>query len=258
MNESISLVGFHFIIDVDKFTANFTPGYQDLTEAADGVVQVGLFWLRNISYGILIFFPLLYVYWKDRKTNPFNSSNALILLIATLSTAVINIFLIDLLPETVSSLISSVIFGAAFTILSIRTSEASSSEGRSYDFFQNIPMFNKLLLMVIGILLPSLIFLGFSIFSFLQNTLTESSSDYLENFASSEAAITANEIDNLLRDIRFSTDNDDIQNLISEANLAYNFMTPALIDNFLNSKMRISPLGIFQFLPTQITKHSRL
>ena len=61
---------------------------------------------------------------------------------------------------------------------------------------------------------PFINLLRFSIYSFLQNTLIESSSDYLENFASSEAAITANVIDDLFRDIRFATENDDIQNLI--------------------------------------------
>ena len=119
MNESIPLVGF-FIIDVDKFPANFTPGYQNLTELLTGLSRLDYFGFKIFPTGYNILPTSLCVLEKS-NVQSVHSSNAFMFLLATLSTAVIIIFLIDLLPETVSSLLSFFIFGASFTFL-FRTS----------------------------------------------------------------------------------------------------------------------------------------
>jgi GAF domain-containing protein/HAMP domain-containing protein len=233
MDLSIPLVGQHFIVDVNKFSAEYSSGYAEIQHYADGPVQVGLFWLRNISYGIIIFYPLLYVIWRDRNTDRFNSSQALIMLSATLISAVINIAFIDLMPITVGPLISTLLFGVAFTIISVRTSETVSRQGRSLDFFQNINMFNKLLLIVMGIILPAMIFIGFSIYSFLSNTLVERSSRYVNDFAKSQAELISGQLDNYLREIEQASVSDELQDLYLTSNQEYADMSAEQIDEYL-------------------------
>ncbi|MEN8242127.1 MAG: HAMP domain-containing protein, partial [Chloroflexota bacterium] len=218
--ESVNLVGTHFIINLNDFYSNFTPGYSKIRVAADGVVHNGLFWLRNILYMVLIFYPLVFVIWRDRKANPFNRTNAIILLSGTLISAAVNTVFLDILPETVPALISALSYGVILTLISIRNSLAISSKWRTFDFFQNINMFNKFLLIMLGIILPSVIFLGFSIYSLLLKNMVNDSNAFLNDFAKSQAAITANELDDLLHNLEHAAEERSVQDLFSTTNVS--------------------------------------
>jgi GAF domain-containing protein/HAMP domain-containing protein len=233
IGESNRLFGFYFLMDVSAFFTKYTPGYIEIMEAADGPVHVAQFWTRNISYGVLMFYPLAFIVWRDRKSNPFNSSQALILLVATVVSAITNIFFLDLLPKTVPALISNIAFAAALALISVRNSELATSQSRTLDFFQNIKMFNKLLLVVMGIILPGIVLLSFTIYSFLIGNLLNSSSDYLFDFATSQAKLIADDLDHEVETLAEIADSYFVQDMLADNNSIYDAMTEAEIRNHL-------------------------
>lgn len=245
IGESTRLVGFHFLINVSDFYSSYTPGYARIMEAANGPVHVGLFWMRNIIYAIMIFYPLGVVVYRDRKENPFNSSQALILLVATVIATIINTVLLNLLPTTVPALLSNVVFAAALALISVRNSEVASSKVRAFDFFQNIKMFNKLLLIVMGIILPGIVLLSFTIYSFLIGNLLNNSSSYLNDFATTQAKLIADELDHQVENLEGFADSFLIQDMVTDDNLIYEQMTTSEITEYLaegeNSQAHLDP-----------------
>lgn len=163
------------LLSLEKMNQVYTGGYISIQEATTKTGIQYLLLELIFFYSAWIFYPNLYVYFKDRKTDRANSINAFVLFIASVLGAIFISAFVDTLPITVAPLITNGIISIGFFIIGLRSIRSESQAGSEESWLQiilkNYPMFTKLASTIGLIVIPAIVFITFSSFSFFQNSL---------------------------------------------------------------------------------------
>jgi GAF domain-containing protein/HAMP domain-containing protein len=210
------IFGKHLMISISAVSQIYTGGYLSINDYITGILSP---WLRIqiiASYAITGIYPLLTTAIKDRKSNPENSKFALILFFTTTVIGPITMLLLGNLPPTIPSLLADISFTMGFAYIVIQRSEARFGLPGIARMVQDYPMFNKLLATTIGIVLPVIFFVGFSSFSFYQQTLLNLYDDSLTNYAITEGILINQEFESLIQQLTNLSEETQIQLQLSE------------------------------------------
>jgi GAF domain-containing protein/HAMP domain-containing protein len=186
------------LLSTAEFEKTYTGGYLSVDNYVVGIFAP-VFELQLLgSFIFALIYPLLTVAILDRKTNPENSRAALILFVSTLIVAPPMVILINVLPPTVPPLIANFFLTAGFAYIGIQRTQAQLGITGLRKLIGDFPMFNKLLMTSIGIILPSILFVGFSSFSFYQQTVLNIYNNDLTTLAKTQGDLINQEIESLL------------------------------------------------------------
>jgi len=234
-NISQSILGSPILVSLETLTKTYTGGNISLQEVAttNGYNFLLLQWI--FFYTIWIFYPNLYVAIIDRRSDQNNSTNALILLLAAVLGSLLVKSLETQLPLTIASLLTNSLVSTGFFFVGIRIIRiertASSADSWLQTILKNYSMFTKLITTIGLIVIPSIVFISFSSFSFFQNSLLTVADDNLGIIAHHGADSTIDLLETDLHDLE---------------HLGEGYRTRALLTNRRNAYQELSQEQILQ------------
>ena len=176
------------------YSGGYLPPDNYIEGAFAPIIELQLFG----SFIFTLIYPLLTVAIIDRKSNPENSRIALILFVSILIVSLLMVLLIDLLPPTILSLIVNFSLTVVFAYVGIQKTQSQLGMSGFRKLIGDISMYNKLLMASIGIILPTLLFVGFSSFSFYQQTVLNIYNNDLTILSMIEGDLINQEIESLI------------------------------------------------------------
>jgi GAF domain-containing protein/HAMP domain-containing protein len=231
---SIPVVGTYFVVNVSRYGSLYTPGHIGFYPTAFGTIYFILNSVHENGYLVLLLFLLLFVIIRGRRTEAQNRQIALLLILYYVIAISTSYFLEDMLPTTVPHLITTVVLGLVLGSVYLLNSGLKFENILSLDIFRNIPMLYKILLVVTGIVLPSIIFMSFAIYSLLFNNTLENTTAYLRDFAITQAEEISSETYQAVQNVGVATQAGAIQDLIAEANEIYQGLSESEIQQHLS------------------------
>jgi len=230
------LFGNHLMISTTAVSQIYTGGYISIGDYITGALSP---WLRIqviAFYVILGIYPLLTTVIKDRKRNPENRKFALILFFTITIIGPITMLLLGKLPPTIPSLLADIGFTVGFAYIVIQKSEARFGLPGMARMVQDYPMFNKLLATTLGIVLPAIFLVGFSSFSYYQQTLLNLYDNSLTNYAITEGALINQEFESLFSQLTTLSEETQIQLQLTERSTQLQDIASNEILSFLNDR----------------------
>jgi GAF domain-containing protein/HAMP domain-containing protein len=210
------LFGQHLMISIPEVSQIYSGGYLSVNYYVTGLLSPYLRIQIIASYVFTSIYPLLITIIKDRKKSPENSRFALILLFTTAVIAPLTMLLMDVLPPTIPALLANVSLASGLAYIVIKRSEARFGLTGMIRMVQDYPMFNKLLVTILGIILPAILLVGFSSYSFYQQTLLNLFDDNLSAFAETEGSRLNQEFESLIAQLTSLSEELQVQLLLSE------------------------------------------
>lgn len=196
INVSDLLFGQHLALSFENISKIYAGGYISVNDYVDGLLKGVFYWQLIVFFAIGIIFPTLYAAIRDRKSDPVNSRFAVILLISGLFASISNIFFLDILPPTIPSLIANIAYALGFVYIGFQKTETRINISGFANIIQNFPMFNKLLVATIGVLLPSILVIGFTTFNFFQENLLQMVGSNVNALSKAESTLIQKELEN--------------------------------------------------------------
>ncbi|MGD8457536.1 MAG: GAF domain-containing protein [Anaerolineales bacterium] len=240
------LFGRHLMISINEVSQLYTGGYLSIDEYVTGLLS-SWFPIQIVgSYIITGIFPLLTTAIKERKSKQEkskaaivllyetrkrdqdtasigeseidleNSKSAFVLLLTTVVIGSISMIFLDRLPPTIPSLIANISFTVGFAYILFKRSNVQFGSSGMARIVQDYPMFNKLLVTTLGIVLPAIFLVGFSSYSYYQQTLLNLYDDNLSNYATTEGNRINQEFESLIQLLTTLSDETQIQLVLTE------------------------------------------
>ncbi len=214
---SQALFADHLLISTTQLAKIYTGGYILVDQALTGISYEFLLYQLIVFYVVVILYPALYVAIRDRKKDPEISRQALIFFGLTLIASLISGTLQDILPPTLASLLSSTLISIGIAYIGYRRLAVSQPNIQGIpNFLARYSMFNKLLLTVIGIILPSIVFIGFSTYSFFQSGLLAIANENLIQSNQREALYVSSVIKDSLLELKNLSASQRVARLFSD------------------------------------------
>ena len=178
---SATIFGQNILLELSSLNQIYTGGYLDadyvLTSGGDQILRLMLilFYSLNIIFGVIVAI-------QERKKDKFIRNSALGIVIAGTLSTIASVVFQDMLPITLSPLISNVLIAISYLVLGVNL--LAKEKGTENSWIQNVigdlNMFYKMLLGFGLVLIPAIAFLSYSSFSFFQTSLITSTQDNLK------------------------------------------------------------------------------
>lgn len=205
-----------------------------------GIVSAGLLRIPFLAmlFGLTIssvFIPLLWAAIRDRQSNPGRSQAAWILFGVILAVIGIQTLLGSSMGFAAASLIANILFFAAFMIILVRaTPDTTFGLNNLRHTFAGWPIFTKLMVIMLTILLPILASISFVTFSFVRASLTEQVGVSLLTLANNEAATIGDELIEQFDHLERLNTEPGVLAEISERNIRYAGLSGSEIESRIN------------------------
>lgn len=240
LNISQSIFSNPALISFEILAQNYMGGYFPISDVTTRFGNIFLPLELVFFYTVLIIFPNLYVSVMDRKTDRDNSVNAAILLSASVAGFLIFSVFNSRLPITTGSLLINAAFSVGFFIIGIRIIQSRTSLETPGSWLQailkNYSMFTKLMITIGLIVIPSIVFISFSSFSYFQNSLLTIADDHLQITVHHGAETTIDFLNDELHPLVHLNESSRVQTLMANRAKEYTGLTEAQIKNLINDR----------------------
>ena len=244
------------LFSIDKLTLMYSGGYISIQDATTTVGKSFLLLELIFFYTIWIFYPNLYVMLKDRKSDRFNSINARVLFLSSVFGSIAIFLLQSNLPTTIAPLITNVIISLGFFVVWIRLIRGDKKDLSADSLLQlilkNYPMFSKLAITIGLIVIPAIIFITFTSFSFFQNSLLTVANQNLMVSAQHGADSTIEKLNQEFHTIEHLTDGNNTRALLAYRDREYANLTDEQIIEDINNKNNLWTRNDQQLISTTI------
>ncbi len=211
----------HLVISISEISDIYSAGFVSTEDYMTGSLYPVIFIGFILFFMLAMVYPFFTVAIKDRKANPENGRFAWILFAATLISSFFSIQLQDLLPVNIAGLASNVALAIGFTIVGLQKSDTGIKITGFANIIRNFPMSNKLILTSVGIVLPSILIIGFSINNFFQGSISQIVGEDLRALAEAQREFIEREINNHLHHLTEITNEGSVINLVSVRSNSY-------------------------------------
>ncbi len=227
------IFGSPLLIDLNQLPNYYANGYVSPIAVGISANNPFLFFTLILS-ALALIYPVIFVFIKDRKTSPTLSHDALIIFVTFTLSLILSFLPENLLPITIPTLLSNLIMASGFSLVIFRRLPKEPGTNRRINFFQNYPVLYKLLITTIGILLPAIIYLGFSTYGFFQQGLLSQSADNLAILTSTEEEIVSESINERIEELYALQEIGRIQTLLTDRISAYEYSSPDQVQTQIN------------------------
>lgn len=186
----------NLLINFEELRQTYSGGYIAVIRATTGLGVFILLAQLIFFYMLTIVYPTLVVTIRDRNTDPRNQRNALILFVSTTLGTIVSSVFRDSLPLTIAPMLTNLILSTGFFIVAMRLNMQETDKARDWinRILGKYSMFSKLLGTMALIVLPTVIFIAFTTYSYFQNSLLTIANSNLQNAASREAKILLSDL----------------------------------------------------------------
>ncbi|MEJ2759153.1 MAG: HAMP domain-containing protein, partial [Anaerolineales bacterium] len=239
-NASQMFFSTNLLINFDELRTVYTGGYIGLTQTTTGI---GIFILLTqliFFYMVTIIYPTLVVIIRDRKSDQQNYRNALILFIAvSLGTIVSSVFRDSLVP-TIAPMLTNIFISAGFFIVAMRLTASASKTNRGWlnQILKKYPMFSKLLGTMAIIIIPTMVFIAFTSYSFFQNSILSLTYNNLGDVASREVQILLNNLADDIHTFQHLDESSRIRTQLNNRSSSYEGNTVDQIRQLINFRQQ--------------------
>lgn len=189
---SNSLFGTHLFLNITDMASMYSGGYLSISDVGSGPYYEFTRFTLILLFTAFLFFPLLFVMLKDRKSNPLYTKNAILLLVLTIITSLFQTVLQDTLPPTTSTAVANTLFSIGFFVAGYRIISAESRQEATFqNLFQNLSMGYKIAAATAAIVIPAIIFIGLTTSAFFQRSLLVVTEQNLSSRAARESELIA-------------------------------------------------------------------
>lgn len=221
-NASQQIFTRNTVLDLERVAQLYTGGYISVgdvtTPGGNGFVIAML----SIFY-IIAMLTCLVVILQDRRTDRVNQRDAAFLLTGIMITILVSLLLLEVLPISTGILIANFIMAASLFIVALR--KASARKGKRAAFMEGIledyPVFTKITSVIALVVLPAILFLSFSTFSFFQTSLIDTAEDNLSKLAAREADRVSGLFETLVLEMEELENANRVPALLEERNQVY-------------------------------------
>ena len=240
LNISQSFFSRPVFLSFEKLAQNYIGGYFAINDVSTTFGNIFLQIELVFFYTLLIFYPSLYVSLKDRKTDRNNSFNGTILFVTSVTGSVIFSIFNPILPITTAPLLLNAVFSVGFFIIGIRIIQSRSQLDTPSSWLQailkNYSMFTKLMTTIGLIVIPSIIFISFSSFSYFQNSLLTIADDNLQITVHHGAETTNDFLNDELHSLVHLNESRRAQALMAARGKEYSDLTNSQIRSLINDR----------------------
>jgi GAF domain-containing protein/HAMP domain-containing protein len=215
-NASQQIFTRNTVLDLERVTQVYTGGYIPLSDATTPGGNGFVIAMLSIFY-LIALLTCIIVILQDRRTDKANQRDATYLLAGIGITILVSLLLLEVLPITTGILIANFIMAASLFTVALRKSLSLKDRRGAWmeGILEDYPVFTKITSVIALVVVPAILFLSFSTFSFFQTSLIASAEDNLNKLTIREAYRVSAQLEELVLDIEALEDANRVPALLA-------------------------------------------